>query len=133
MFRKALGRLPLNLVLIAIAGVVTPWCIAQETDTQVQEHFLAAQQDQQQGRLDAAAHEYEVVIRLRPDLTEAHVNLGLVYYAQAKFDQSEKALVAAYKLKPGMHGVSLWLGIDSVKLNHPERGAVLLRDAIRQD
>ena len=133
MFRKAFGRLSLIPLLIAIAGVLPPWCSAQETDTRVQEHFLAAQRDQQQGRLDAAAHEYQVVLRLQPDLAEAYLNLGLVYYAQAKFDESAKALATGAKLKPGMRGVSLWLGIDSVKLNRPVQGAALLRDAIGQD
>jgi tetratricopeptide (TPR) repeat protein len=133
MFRKAYGRLSLIPFLIAIAGVLPPWCSAQETDTQVQEHFLAAQRDQQQGRLDAAAHEYQVVLRLQPNLAEACVNLGLVYYAQAKFDESAKALAAAGRLKPGMRGVSLWLGIDFVKLRRPEKGVALLREAVRVD
>ncbi len=133
MFRKAFGRHSLIPRLIAIAGVLPPWCSAQETDTSVQEHFLAAQQDQQQGKLDAAAQEYQAVLRLQPDLAEAYVNLGLVYYAQAKFDESAHALSSAAKLKPGMRGVSLWLGIDDVQLHRPAQGATLLREAIRLD
>ncbi len=105
---------------------------AQESRT-VEEHFSLAQQDQQQGLFDAAAHEYETVLRLQPGIPEAYVNLGLVYYAQAKFGDSARALTAASKLRPGMRGVSLWLGIDDVKLHRPEQGAVLLRAAIRQD
>lgn len=133
MFRKAFGRHSLIPRLIAIAGVLPPWCSAQETDTPVQEHFLAAQQDQQQGKLDAAAQEYQAVLRLQPDLAEAYVNLGLVYYAQAKFDKSAGALSVAARLKPGMRGVSLWLGIDDVQLHRPAQGATLLREAIRSD
>lgn len=134
MFRKALGRrLSLIPTLIAIAGVLLPWCSAQETDTQVETHFLAAQQDQQQGQLDAAVHEYQAVLRLQPGLPEAYVNLGLVYYAQAKFEDSARALATAHKIRPAMRGVSLWLGIDSVRLNRPAQGAALLREAVAQD
>jgi tetratricopeptide (TPR) repeat protein len=121
MFRKAFGRHWLIPRLIAIAGVLPSWCLAQETDTPVQEHLLAAQQDQQDGKLDAAVQEYQAVLRLQPDLAEAYVNLGLVYYAQAKFDDSAHALSSAAKLKPGMRGVSLWLGIDDVQLHRPAR------------
>jgi len=32
-----------------------------------------------------------------------------------------------------MRGVSLWLGIDDVKLHRPAQAAALLREAIRQD
>jgi tetratricopeptide (TPR) repeat protein len=106
---------------------------AQGTSSAVRQHFLAAQQDQQQGDLDAAAREYQTVLRLQPGIAEAYVNLGLVYYAQAKFDQSASALSAANRIKPGMRGVSLWLGVDEVKLHQPARGATLLRDAVRQD
>jgi len=120
-------------------GVITIGCFllassaAQESRSPVQEHFLAAQQDQQQGLLDEAVREYKTVLRLQPGLPEAYINLGLIYYAQAKFEESAGALTTANKLKPGMRGVSLWLGIDHVKLHRPEQGAALLRTAIRQD
>lgn len=113
-------------LLLSVAG-------AQESNSNVQEHFLAAQQDQEQGRLDAAADEYNAVLRLAPGLAEAYVNLGLVYYAQARFDESARTLATAAKLRPGMRGVSLWLGIDEVRLHRPAESIALLREAIRQD
>jgi tetratricopeptide (TPR) repeat protein len=124
--------LPLSGLLV-FAGVLLSSSGAQESGSPVQQHFLAAQEDQQQGLLDAAVREYQAVLRLQPGLPEAYVNLGLVYYAQAKFDESAHALAIAGKLRPGMRGVSLWLGIDDVKLHRPAQGAALLREAIRQD
>ncbi len=73
------------------------------------------------------------MLRLQPGIPEAYVNLGLVYYAQAKFAESVQALSTAAKLRPGMKGVSLWLGIDDVKLDHPDQGAALLREAVREN
>ena len=105
----------------------------QDHQEQVQQHFLAAQQAQQQDRLDDAADEYLAVLKLAPELPEAYVNLGLVYYAQSKFGDSARALATAGKLRPGMRGVSLWLGIDEVHLNHPAQAVPLLREAVRQN
>lgn len=133
MFRSSFRRkLPLPGLLL-LAGALPLMSGAQQSGSQIEQHFLAAQQDQQQGLLDAAVREYQAVLRLQPALPEAYVNLGLVYYAQAKFEESSAALARAAKLRPGMPGVSLWLGIDNVKLNRPARGAALLREAIRQN
>lgn len=119
--------------VIAMACSLPASSLAQDALSQVQEHFLAAQQDQRQGRLDAAVQEYLTVLRLQPGIAEVYVNLGLVYYSQGKFGDSERALAQANRLKPGMRGVSLWLGIDYVKLDRAAQGAVFLRDAVRLD
>jgi tetratricopeptide (TPR) repeat protein len=113
-----------------LTGVLLPASSAQRT---FQEHFLAAQQDQQQGKYDEAAYEYQAVLHLQPALPEAYINLGLVYFAQSKFDESARALTQAVKLRPHMRGVDLWLGIDAVKLHRPAQGVELLRAAIRQN
>jgi tetratricopeptide (TPR) repeat protein len=124
---------------VPFVSVVAAACIlpipasAQQSDPAVEQHFLAAQQDQQRGLLDAAVQEYKDALRLQPGIPEAYVNLGLVYYAQARFAESAQALTTAAKLRPGMNGVSLWLGIDEVKLDHPAQGAALLREAVRQN
>ena len=119
--------------VVVLACTLLPPSSAQQAGSLVQQHFVAAQQYQQQGLLDAAVREYRVVLQLQPGLPEVYINLGLVYYAQAKFDESARALARADELRSGMRGVSLWLGIDDVKLNRPVEGAALLREAIRQD
>jgi tetratricopeptide (TPR) repeat protein len=131
------SSMPFRLLLLpgvlALVGVSLLPGQAQQAKSEVQKHFLAAQQDQQQGRLDAAAQEYQTVLRLQPGLPEAYANLGLVYYAQSKFDESARALAAAGKLRLGMRGISLWLGIDYVRLNRPLQAVALLREAVRLD
>ncbi|HUD14486.1 MAG TPA: tetratricopeptide repeat protein [Terracidiphilus sp.] len=117
--------------VLSLAGVAQ--VVSSQIQDQVQEHFLAAQQAQQQGRLDDAVGEYREVLRLQPQLPEAYANLGIVYYAQSKFSDSAQALSTAAKLRPGMRGVSLWRGIDEVRLNRPAQGVHLLREAVRLD
>ena len=137
MFRFHSRRFRVFASVIPIACLLSLGGAAQVVSSQiqdrVQEHFLAAQQAQQQGRLDDAVGEYKEVLRLQPRLPEAYANLGLVYYAHGEFENSAKAFAAAEKLRPGMRGVNLWLGIDEVRLNHPALGVTLLREAIRLD
>ena len=117
----------------ALASGGAAQVVSSQIQDQVQAHFIAAQQDQQQGRLDDAVREYRAVLRLEPRIPETYANLGLVYYAKGDFAGSAKAFESAAKLRPGMRGVSLWLGIDEVRLNHPEQGVAHLREAIRLD
>jgi len=58
------------LLLGVTAGVLPPLSSAQEIGSQVEQHFHAAQQDQQQGLLDAAVREYQTVLRLQPGIPE---------------------------------------------------------------
>jgi tetratricopeptide (TPR) repeat protein len=123
------SRLPLPTLLCAFFSSVA----TAQGDTSARTHFIAAQQYQQQGRLDEAAHEYQTALHFQPGLPEAYVNLGLVYYDQAKFGDSARALAAAGKLRPGIRGVDLFLGIDYVKLNRPAQAVVHLRAAVHED
>jgi len=127
------GRILHSAAVIAMTGILAFSVAAQESGSGIQQHFLNAQQDQQQGLLDAAVEEYQIVLRLQPGLPEALVNLGLVYYAQAKFEDSAMVLTTVEKLRPSMRGVSLWLGIDNVRLHRPTQAVTLLRDAVRLD
>jgi tetratricopeptide (TPR) repeat protein len=137
MFRIRGRRFLVFAAVIQIACVLSSAGAAQvinsQIQAQVQEHFLAAQQAQQGGQLDDAVAEYQQVLRLQPRLPEVYANLGLVYYAHGEFENSAKAFASAEKLRPGMRGVSLWLGIDEVRLNHPAQGVTHLREAIRLD
>jgi len=137
MFRCRCRCFLVSYALISIACMLssagTAQVISSQIQDQVQEHFFAAQHAQQQDRLDDAVQGYLAVLKLAPALPEAYVNLGLVYYAQSKFLDSARALSTAGKLRPGMRGVSLWLGIDEVRLNQPAQAVPLLREAVRQD
>lgn len=106
---------------------------AQNVEERLQQHFEAAQKAQQAGDLDTAAREYRAAIQLNPQIAELYANLGLVYYAQSKFSDSAAALDKAARLKPGLRGVNLWLGINDVKLGEPAKALPLLREAVREN
>jgi tetratricopeptide (TPR) repeat protein len=104
---------------------------AQDADAEAAQHFAAAHQAQDAGNLDLAATEYLAVIRLRPDVAEAYASLGLVYNAQGKFAESARTLAKAEKLKRGLPGVSLYLGIDYEKQRQAALAVPQLTEAVR--
>ena len=119
-------------VLVLWVCAILPASWAQEVDVQVQDHFVAARNDQQLNLLDAAVHEYKTILQLRPGLAEAYANLGLIYYAQSRFAESASALSTAGRLKPGLEGATLWLGVDYIKLGQPQKAVPLLREVVRR-
>ncbi|MFH1530283.1 MAG: tetratricopeptide repeat protein [Pseudomonadota bacterium] len=50
---------------------------------------------------------YQLVIQLRPDLAEAHNNLGLIYYETRNYTQAAQEFMVAYRLAPGLVGAKL--------------------------
>jgi tetratricopeptide (TPR) repeat protein len=118
--------------------LILGWCAmcgvaAAQTgaDEEAAQHYAAAHQAQDAGNFDLAAREYQAVIRLRPDVAEAYASLGLVYNAQGKYAESARALAKAEKLKPGLPGVSLYLGIDYEKQRQAALAVPQLTDAVR--
>lgn len=103
----------------------------QDIDSAAIQHFKSAQEAQNAGNLELAAKEYQQVIRLRPLTAEAYASLGLVYNAQGKLADSAQALTKAEKLKPGLPGVSFYLGIDYASLNQASLAVPRLKEAIR--
>jgi tetratricopeptide (TPR) repeat protein len=122
----------LSIILcIALWPLTSLPAFAQDADTEALQHFAAAHKAQDAGDLDLAAQEYLAVIRLRPEVAEAYASLGLVYNAQGKFAESQKALAKAEKLKPGLPGVSLYLGIDYEKRRQAALAIPHLVEAVR--
>src|ERR1035438_7675570 len=119
----------LSLILMLSAFAVP----AEDTDSEVSRHFLAGRQAQSSGNLNLAVQEYLAVVRLEPDLAEARVNLGLVYYLQNRYDASAQAFEKALSTKPGLRGANLFLGIDYVKLGRARRAVPCLRVAVAQE
>jgi tetratricopeptide (TPR) repeat protein len=126
---------------LSIIGFIALWAItsipgqapalALDADSEALQHFAAAHRAQDAGDLDLAAQEYLAVIRLRPEVAEAYASLGLVYNAQGKFAESARVLGKAEKLKPGLPGVSLYLGIDYEKRRQAGLAVPHLVEAVR--
>ena len=120
-----LSRLALSCL---IAPLLLPRLLhAQELSPQARKHFTAARQAQEANSLDKAADEYAATIVLAPNFVGAYVNLGLVRYVQGHFSDSATALTKALHFDSKLIGANLYLGIDELKMNHPEKALPLLR------
>ncbi len=111
-------------------------CIAAaqpaQVESQIREHFAAAQSAQRAGDLDTAAREYRAILALKPDFAEMHMNLGLVLHAQNKYDESVAALDRSLRLSPGAFAAGLFQGINFCKLGRTAEAAVLLAKAVAE-
>jgi Flp pilus assembly protein TadD len=54
----------------------------------------------QENKIDEAIEAFRKAVELKPDLAEAYINLGLLFFRQDKTDEAEKALLKALELKP---------------------------------
>ena len=124
--RRARVFLIIGVTLFHLIGA-----FADDPNEEASRHFAAGQKAQNAGNLEEAAQEYLKVIQLLPDAAEAYASLGLVYNAQKKYIDSAQALSKAERLKPGLPGVSLYLGIDDVKRHQPALAVPYLKEAIR--
>jgi len=54
----------------------------------------------QENKIDEAIEAFRKAVELKPDLGEAYINLGLLFFRQDKTDEAEKVLLKALELKP---------------------------------
>ncbi len=73
--------------------------------------YLAAKKAQVAGDLATASQKYEAIVRLRPDMAEAHANLGNIYYQQGKPDRAKASYQKAVQIKPDLAGPYFFLGV----------------------
>jgi tetratricopeptide (TPR) repeat protein len=105
----------------------------ESTDSEVAAHFSAGQEATRAGQAERAIREYREVLRLRPDLTEARVNLGLDYFMAGQYAEASTELQRARKEMPHLGAANLFLGMVDLKLGFPAKAIPPLEEALRQD
>jgi protein O-GlcNAc transferase len=73
--------------------------------------YTEARSAESAGDYAGAVQRYERIVALRPDMAEAHVNLGNLYYVQGRMEGAETSFKKALKLKAGLFVPHLLLGI----------------------
>src|SRR6266700_4089248 len=121
----ALGRLPLSrllfCVLVLLPGLRAACQEHTAPDQELLHDFRTGQQDMQSGRFDHAVEQFKEVLRFRPDLVEARVDLGLAYHAQGEYSLAVSELGQAARQRPDLLPAHLFLGISYLKLGSPEK------------
>ena len=70
---------------------------------------------------------------LRPDMAEAHANLGVLFYQQKQSEPALKAFKRAIQLKPDLAGPYFFLGVLSFNARNYTEATRYLEKAEAQD
>ena len=73
--------------------------------------YEEARQAEAAGDQQKSIQKYEEIITLRPDMAEAHSNLGILYYHQNQAAKAKQAFKKALELKPSLSAPHFFLGL----------------------
>jgi tetratricopeptide (TPR) repeat protein len=111
--------------------IFTAQLIAQTpTDEQAGKHFQAAQEADRAKDLPTAVTEYRSALKLKPQIAEAWVNLGLDLYVMNRNDEAIVAFQQALKRKPELLGGNLFLGMAYLRNGQYEKAVAPLKKVI---
>jgi len=105
---------------------------AQSTDV-LADLYKEARQAQLAGDLKTATENYKRIVALRPDMAEAHANLGVLFYQQKQSEPALKAFKRAIQLKPDLAGPYFFLGVLSFNARNYTDASRYLEKAEAQD
>ena len=105
---------------------------AQSTDG-LADLYKEAREAQLAGDLKKATENYKRILALRPDMAEAHANLGVLYYQQKQSEPALKSFKRAIQLKPDLAGPYFFLGVLSFNARNYTEASRYLEKAEAQD
>ena len=124
---KGFTRSAKVILLFASAGLAA--LLAQQESDLARIH-REAYEAQQAGDYERAVKNYEQLVALRPDIAEAHANLGYLYRLLGRREQALGAFARAVQLKPGLPGPHLYLGILFFESGRHEEALQPLKKAL---
>src|SRR5437870_889402 len=119
-----------RLLIFFFAGL-TLFSQSNRSD-EIQAHYRKAADAMRLHKLDEAAEEFRAMVRLDPNLAEAHANLGGVYYIQRKYTEASAEFEAALKLKPSLEKAEDLLGISEARNGSLDKALPLLEKTFQR-
>jgi len=116
-----------NVILALCAGLN----LHAQNDSVLDRYSAAAASAMRAGNYADAERDYRLVVKLRPEMAEAYVNLGLSCFLQRKYSEAIGSFETGQRLRPDLANAKLFLGISHFKLNQPEAALVTLRQYLR--
>lgn len=117
------------LLLSLLISAVNAWAQGPD-DNQVAAHFQAAQAAEKTSDYEKAASEYKAALKLRPQIAEIWVNLGLDDYVLKKDNDAIAAFGEALKRKPDLTAANLFLGMAYLRENQYAKSIGPLQKAL---
>jgi tetratricopeptide (TPR) repeat protein len=119
------------LLLYAVCGQAAP--PQAPSDEDVAARFRDGQEALRAGRIGPAVAAFEEVLRMRPDLMEARLNLGLAHFSGGEYGRAAAEMARVLESQSAHPAANLFLGLSYVKLGLPRKAVPPLRRAIRAD
>lgn len=95
--------------------------------------YQEASQAERTSDYPTAIRLYRQIIAARPDLAEAHANLGNLQYLQGQYDDAQRSFQTASKLKPQLAGPHFFLGVLAFRANDLQGAEASLNKAAKLD
>jgi tetratricopeptide (TPR) repeat protein len=103
--------------------------VSRNADAQLEELVLRAQEAQKRGDYRRAAASYREILKRRPDLADARVNLGLMCHLLGEYREAVRTFDAALRQQPTLFVANLFLGLDLIRIDQPRRALSYLQRA----
>ena len=114
---------------VGIFVLVGPIAVAQapQVPPEIAEKLRMASEAMRAGNIDAAGEGFAAVVKESPNFAEGYLNLGLVREEQGRHGEAIANFQKALRLKPGLRGANLFMGIAEYRTNQLDAGLTALR------
>lgn len=109
--------------------IVAPVSAAQapQVPPELVEKFRMASEAMRGGNIDAAGEGFAAIVKESPNFAEGYLNLGLVREEQGRHGEAIANFQKALRLKPGLRGANLFMGIAEYRTNQLDAALTALR------
>src|SRR5882757_854017 len=114
---------------VGILLLVAPFAAAQKSQVspEIVEKFRMASEAMRAGNIDAAGEGFAAIVRESPNFAEGYLNVGLVREEQGRHGEAIANFQKALRLKPGLRGANLFMGIAEYRTNQLDAALAALR------
>jgi tetratricopeptide (TPR) repeat protein len=127
---RPLFRLVIACSLVGFSVSCAGQSPANSTESSVGQLWQDASAAQKAQQFSEAAELYRRIVALEPGLTEAQVNLGLMYQLTGDLHAAIASFQQALKKSPALYAPNLLIGLDYLKLDNPAAALVYLQRAV---
>jgi tetratricopeptide (TPR) repeat protein len=109
--------------------LVAPVAAAQapQVPREIVEKFRMASEAMRGGNIDAAGEGFAAIVKQSPNFAQGYLNLGLVREEQGRHVEAIGNFQKALRLKPGLRGANLFMGIAEYRINQLDAALAALR------
>jgi tetratricopeptide (TPR) repeat protein len=101
-----------------------------QSESELSQHARLAQAAIQSNNNVAAESELNAMLRLDPANVDAHANLGMLKFVEAKYQEASNQFEAALSRAPSLWSAQAFLGLCEARLGNPVRSQQLLEASV---